>query len=84
VVLKGQLFDVDPTDGVDLREIEEIHFEGGSGGQDGRRMAFNDRNTLLFQLYFTDGSSGIFTTTVPEPSTLLLVVICGACLLWRR
>jgi len=67
VVLEGQLFDVDPTDGVDLREIEEIHFEGGSGGQDGRRMSLNDRNTLLFQLDFTDGSSGIFTTTVPEP-----------------
>jgi len=84
VVLEGELFDVDPTDGVDLREIQEIHFEGGSGGQDGRRMSFNDRNTLLFQLDFTDGSSGIFTTTVPEPSSLLLVVICAACLLWRR
>jgi len=84
VVLEGQLFDVDPTDGVDLREIEEIHFEGGSGGQDGRRMSFNDRNTLLFQLDFTDGSTGIFTTNVPEPSSLLLLGICAACLLWRR
>jgi len=84
VVLEGQLFDVDSTDGVDLREIQEIHIEGGSGGQDGRRMSFNDRQTLLFQLDFTDGSTGIFTTTVPEPSSLLFVVIWAACLLWRR
>jgi len=84
VALTGKLFDVDSTDGADLREIENIHFEGGSGGQDGRRMSFNDRQTLLFQLDFTDGSTGIFTTTVPEPSSLLLIGICAACLLWRR
>jgi len=84
VVLEGQLFDVDPTEGVDLREIQDIHFEGDSGGQDGRRMSFNDRNTVLFQLDFTDGSTGIFTASVPEPSSLVLIVICWACLLWRR
>jgi len=83
VVLEGELFDVDPTDGVDLREIGALHFEGGSGGQDGRRIALNDQRTLVFALDFADGSRGIFTATIPEPSSLLLVISSlAAMLLW--
>jgi hypothetical protein len=47
----------------------------GSGGQDGQAMSFNDAGTLVFKLSFTDGTSGIFSTTsVPEPSSAFLTV----------
>jgi hypothetical protein len=86
VVREGQLVDVDPTIGIDLREVEEILFMGGSGGEDGRRLAFNDRQTVLFQLHFTDGSSGIFTAKVPEPSALVisLLALMGLVVLRRK
>jgi hypothetical protein len=44
-----------------------------SGGEDGRHTCLSAAGTLVYKLTFTDGSSGIFTSTVPEPSASMLV-----------
>jgi hypothetical protein len=65
VVRKADVVDVDPTAGVDDRTVSANNFP-----------SFNDSGELAYQLHFTDGSSGIFTsdiTVVPEPGTLALV-----------
>jgi len=43
----------------------------GSGGSDGRHTALNHHGELAFSAIFTDGSSGVFVATVPEPSAFL-------------
>ena len=50
-------------------------------------LPINDTGLLVYQLTFTDGSSGIFTSlisTVPEPSTLFLLAIGAVKLLNYR
>ncbi len=81
----GDSIDVNPDPNVqDIRKISSIGFfdgnsatVGGSGGEDGRRLPLNDDGLLVFELSFTDGSSGIFTALapVPEPSGLELGII---------
>ncbi len=41
---------------------------------------FNDRGDLLFRASFTDGASGLFVVTVPEPAGVVL----AALFLWAR
>ncbi len=67
VVRDGDLFDVDPGPTEDLRVISNSSILDLS--QDG--------SFLAFRLHFTDGTSGFFVATVPEPSTgvLLLLVV---------
>jgi hypothetical protein len=90
IVRKGDFFDVDPTDGVDLRTIAGIAFVGGAGGEDGRRLGFNDAGMLVFQLSFTDGSAGIFTAqlaapqAIPEPAGIATLTLAAGALLLRR
>ncbi len=90
VVREGDLFDVDPTIGVDLRTISGIAFASGfvsatgSGGEDGLPRSFNDSGLLTFGLTFTDGSSGIFTALVPEPASVALLGLTAPLLLRRR
>jgi hypothetical protein len=51
-----------------------------SGGGDGRTSLFNDSGILLYNLSFTDGSSGVFTSdlsVVPEPATCGLAAFAG-------
>jgi hypothetical protein len=74
VVRKGDVIDVNPTAGVDNRTVSAIGLFNGSGGQDGRGMSFNDSGLIVYELTFTDGSSGIFTSQIapiPEPGMLL-------------
>ncbi len=44
----------------------------------------NDNNQLAIRLEFTDGSSGVFLATVPEPATLSLLALGGLVVLKRR
>ena len=98
IVRERDIIDVDPGIGVDLRTVGgPIRFTnlgtfGATGGEDGRAISFNDDGLLVYQLNFTDGSSGIFTTQltpVPEPTTvllaagLLLAAGCGCRRAWR-
>jgi hypothetical protein len=79
IVRTGDLFEVAPST---LRTISTISFFGGSGGEDGRVMAFNDDFTLAFSAGFTDGSSGVFTaqllTIVPEARAWLMLGLISA------
>lgn len=55
-----------------------------SGGQDGRSMSLNDNGDLAYSLQFSDGSSGVFVTRVPEPGTAALTFVAGIAALIRR
>lgn len=72
----GDQFDVDPTAAVELRTISTYSLEqiGNSNGEDGEGFIFNSNSMMTFGLTFTDGSSGIFTAVVPEPSFLILTI----------
>ena len=85
VVREGDLVDVDPTAGVDNRTVTGlINLVNGSGGGDGKATSFNDNGTVAYRLTFTDGSSGVFTSPVPEPTGLAMVAVGAAGLLRRR
>jgi hypothetical protein len=45
---------------------------------------FNDAGQFAYRLTFTDGTSGLFVTTVPEPGALALAMAVGGALLVRR
>jgi hypothetical protein len=73
----------------DFRTISQLRFAGGSTA-DGLGTGINDNRQLTFYAYFTNGTSGIFTSdavatsAVPEPASLLLGNIGLAFLLWAR
>src|SRR5262249_772424 len=95
VIRLGDQIDVDPGPGVDLRTVSAIGFRGNgpgvvSGGQDGRGIELTDNGLICYTLAFTDGSSGVFyssLTTIPEPTTIILasaLVVVGLVWIWRR
>ena len=49
--------------------------ENRIAGLDGRRWSSNDDGLIDYRLTFTDGSSGIFTSQVPEPSALAVASV---------
>ncbi len=72
VVLDGDVINVAAGVGVDYRTVSDINFTNASNGEDGG-MSFSDSGLLAYELTFTDGSSGIFTSQiipVPEPTFL--------------
>jgi hypothetical protein len=68
----------------DLRTITGIGGLATSGGQDGRQINLSDSGLLAFQLDFSDGSSGVFTFQVPEPSLAFAAIGAFAALAGRR
>jgi hypothetical protein len=79
ILLQGEGFDVG---GGDVRTVQS--FALGRGFLIGEDF-FNDANQLALNAKFTDGSSGVFVVTVPEPGASAAVGICGAMgLLHRR
>ncbi|MEM7626906.1 MAG: choice-of-anchor tandem repeat NxxGxxAF-containing protein [Planctomycetota bacterium] len=74
IVREGDLFTVDLTDSLaETRTISHINSSGG----------FNDAGEMALSLAFTDGTSGIFTVTIPEPGVGALLAM-GIGLLMRR
>ena len=55
----------------------------GSGGQDGKGTDFVDSNEIAYRLTFTNGTSGVFESAVPEPTSLGFIAAGGAILLRR-
>lgn len=86
VLRTGQLFDVNDDPLVtDLRTLSSFSMVAGvTGGQDGFARALNDRNELVYRATFTDGSSGVFVTTIPTPGAFALLVLAGLAVPQRR
>jgi hypothetical protein len=66
----------------DFRQISGVQFWGGSGNEDGRSSAFNDKGQIAFKASFgngaTSGGTGIFVSDVvaiPEPQSNVLLAI---------
>jgi hypothetical protein len=82
----GQPFQLAPGD---IRTIATVLFgEGGTGtgtgGEDGRPVGFNDAGQLAFGLTFTDNTSAVVFTTVPEPATSGVLAVAACVAIGRR
>ncbi|QDU32137.1 hypothetical protein KS4_01660 [Poriferisphaera corsica] len=75
VVHEGMDFEVMTDEGLETRVIERINASV---------FDLNNQNMLAFGLEFEDGSSGIFTTMVPEPMSGAIVLGAGLMGLVRR
>lgn len=75
----GDLFQVAPGD---LRAIASLGDLVPGGGEHGRGSCFNARGELIFRATFTDGTSGVFIASLPEPASLLLFAV--AALMYSR
>jgi hypothetical protein len=81
IVRQGSMFEVAPGD---ERLVSDFYLLPGVGGEDGRASPFNDLGQLVYRVDFRDGSSGLFITTVPEPSAAMLAALAAAAFLSRR
>ncbi len=81
---EGDALDVDPGAPVDLRTVSSFSFPTGAGGEDGRPSPFNDAGLFVYRVGFTDGTTAILTSAIPEPSTLALGLLASLGLLARR
>jgi hypothetical protein len=68
----------------DVRIPDSLYYWGYSGGQDGLGSGLSDNGQVVFAADFLDGSSGVFTTTVPEPSAGFAVAIFSLAAIQRR
>lgn len=90
VIGEGQAFRVGPGD---WRVVDGFEFSASgsydwaSGDESGDPIVLLDDGTLVFNAYFEDGSSGVFsidTLAVPEPSTAVLATIAATITLISR
>lgn len=82
IALEGQQFQVAPGD---FRTISQVYFAATYGDivdAHAHEQAFDDHGNMVFTLDFTDGTTGIFTAQVPEPSGACLLTLAALCLLW--
>ncbi|HUN80421.1 MAG TPA: choice-of-anchor tandem repeat NxxGxxAF-containing protein [Phycisphaerae bacterium] len=89
----GQMIEVRPGD---LRQVSDLVYFSvagngpneptrlGSGGQDGLPTPLNDNDQFVFKAIFTDGSSGIFVATIPEPGGVGLMGLILLAFIRRR
>lgn len=85
IAYEGQMIDVsnNPHDN-DYRTIAALTYLTGTGLEDGRRMSLTDNGELSFWAAFSDGSTGVFVATIPEPSCALLLGCGLLAALFRR
>ena len=80
----GDLLEVSPGD---FRTIASLGFRPYSNNDSGRPSGFNDLGQLAFLAQFTDGTSGVFVSSlaaVPEPPALVLCSAVLGVVLLRR
>jgi hypothetical protein len=70
ILRTGQPFDIG---GGDFRTISKIGLMEMANPLDGRASQINDAGQITFNLTFSDGSQGVFTAVIPEPSAIALV-----------
>ncbi|WP_432798616.1 DUF7453 family protein [Poriferisphaera sp. WC338] len=75
IAYTGMDFDVETDTGIVTKTIASF---------DQDVFDLNNQNVLAFALTFTDGSSGIFTTVVPEPAAMALLLFGMAPLVMCR
>ncbi|MBX3386305.1 MAG: hypothetical protein KF768_07025 [Phycisphaeraceae bacterium] len=80
LVREGDQLEVEPGD---LRTIADLFFVAGSGGEDGKARTLNDNAQITFAATFTDGSAGVFVTSIPAPGAGLLALM-GLAAVGRR
>jgi hypothetical protein len=78
IIREGDAFEIAPGD---LRTVLSFSTISNTTGLDGRRSMFNEASELVFSATFTDGTSGVFVSTVPEPATMLPILTT---ILWLR
>lgn len=61
-----------PIDEFTSRTVSDFSISAGSGGQDGRAVAFNDAGQLAFRASFTDGSDAVYVARVGGAARLSL------------
>lgn len=93
VARKGQEIDVNDDPRIeDVRTISAVHVgeyvnKNAATSYRGEHYTpvndFNSSGQLVYQLRFTDGSDGIFVTSVPEPASITFLLI-GCITLARR
>jgi hypothetical protein len=81
VARTGDLFEVAPGD---LRTIATIGGIITSGGENGRVRSLSDSNQLVFELDFTNGTSGVFAAYVPAPGAVGVLALGGLMAARRR
>jgi hypothetical protein len=85
IVREGDLLEVTPGD---FRTVQGFIFAGHSGNGDGRPSGFNDQGQIVFVAGFTDGTSGVFVSSlvaVPEPAAIVLIAFAaGQCVFVGR
>lgn len=77
LVIEGGYIDVDQGPNEILKQVEKL-YAYDSYSTIGAPDSFNDAGQFAFVAQFTDGTSGIFVSsvgTIPEPTTLLLVAV---------
>lgn len=80
VVREGDPFEISP--GV-IKTIDLIYNYGAfGGGEDGLKEFLNDSGQLVISLRFTDGSTGLFLASVPEPSIIVMLIFAAG--MWPR
>lgn len=85
VVRTGDIIDVDQNPLIeDPATIVFLSFETQSGGEDGRRVTFNNAGQLAFRFILDDGRQGVGIAVIPEPSALALSLPGVLAMLVRR
>ncbi len=83
IASEGDSIEVAPGD---FRTVSALFVPNGPNAPAGSGLGywFNDSYTLTYVLSFTDGSQGVFASSVPEPAMLSLLAITSLARVRKR